>query len=416
MVQTIILPSPLPVPIDTWTEGILPRHGSLVRSVWLNLSKCCLLSPHHLAVQTLWDNTIPCFAYDGNESDLDNVTPLIANIGPIGLIQILTQCPNLHLLSLGLPDTAENMSSWEEVQALENLLVPLFRNLKSLRHLTLVQTSVHCERIACQILGQLPMLNTFQFIGEMDRSGTLPGFVMKASEPAGFTSLAQSLSQLRRLRVLDLGSMTFLDSQWSLHNAPDQLTHLSFDVSHGLGWRDAHRFIQRSASTLTSLTIFLHHPISKFNHDDEDDDSDSDEEDDDDEDDGDKPKHIYQHHKENEGVIFETQGDRLRPHFDLPELAHLALLSFTDDGLLSGFRKCKNLHLIKYHICSPTELRKATHELEFGTWPQLNQLEVGELEGQGIFARFDAKRLKAGKETFHALCVRRGINLTLQSG
>lgn len=244
------------MPVDIWTDGILLKHGSLITSISIELSRHFLMNARELAYESFCDNTVLYLEVEDGPRHQSNFTDFIHPLSPISVIRILDQCPNLNCLTIRLPIVDDDYEEFE-ARNLERWLIPLMKRMKSIKELTLMSLKDldFQEQITSKIVKELNQLQKFAFIGELRTwSRSIPAR-FESSEPDGITSLARTLSGLHHLTQLDISCADFVDPRWCLLASPSRLTYLFFTSSRRLSWKDIQNLVQGSASTLLTLGI-----------------------------------------------------------------------------------------------------------------------------------------------------------------
>ncbi|KAH9812236.1 hypothetical protein DFH28DRAFT_1084435 [Melampsora americana] len=359
--KTINLPTSLPVPIDTWTDRILPKHGELVQNLSIYLSEHCLMSPQKLSSSTLYDNTVRC----PNDCDIPTLKDLnsrIAKLSPVSVIRILTQCPNIQTLAINLPDKPITYQP-ENVIALEKLLIPLVIRLPHLKRLNLMSSSdvSYREEIASSLVSKIPSLQSFSFLGR-------PGNPIPSSSALKAPmSLSYKLSKLENLSELELALPHFVDSRWISHPWSTGIVDLKLILCENLSLHDLYEFIGFFAPTLTSLSIAvgLRHLDNLMDVNEDGIESESDEEND-----------IF-NLEDDEGVLLTDQNHHYGPSWaeehrlSLPNLTQLTLFDAKPYGLLKSFQDCKE---ITWLVCCQPDWNLIQTLVNSKTWPALKFL------------------------------------------
>ncbi|EGF98699.1 uncharacterized protein MELLADRAFT_69086 [Melampsora larici-populina 98AG31] len=223
-------------PIDLWTEDILLKHGTYVRSLSLTLSANC---------------TKPADC----ENDEDQY---MEPISPESVRALIKRCPNVSELGIkcdyeaGYRDTGGT-----ETFLLE--LIPLLSSLKQLRHLTLDDGQKITVRngheyfklrivngLTSEIVASLPLLESFNC-----QAITASGDQQKL----GNSSFGFNLSQLKSLSHLTLWDIKDVDVTWCLFDWPRTITKLVIQECVNLSLSSAHRLINHITPCLTMLTL-----------------------------------------------------------------------------------------------------------------------------------------------------------------
>lgn len=359
--KTIKFPTSLPVPIDTWTEQILPKHGELVQYLSIYLSEHCLMTPQKVSNSILYDNTVRC----PNDCDIPTLKELnsrIAKLSPVSVIRILMQCPNIQTLAINLPDKPTAYQP-EDVIRLENFLIPLVIRLPQLKRLNIMSSSdvSYREEIASSLVSKLPSLQSFSFLGR-------PGNPIPSSSAlTAPMSLSYKLSKLENLSELELALPHFVDSRWISHTWSPGIVDLKLILCENLSLNDLYKFVGFFAPTLTCLSIAvgLRHLDNLMNVNDDGTESESDEEDD-----------IFDFGND-EGLILNDQDFNHGPtwaeehRLNLPKLNQLTLFDAKPYGLLKSFQDCKE---IGWLVCCQPDWDLIEKLVNAKTWPSLKFL------------------------------------------
>ncbi|EGG06673.1 uncharacterized protein MELLADRAFT_77794 [Melampsora larici-populina 98AG31] len=359
--KTIKFPSSLPVPIDTWTEGILPKYGESVQSLSIYLSVHCLMSPSKVSKSTLYDNTIRC-PNDCDKPTIKDIKSRIAKLNPVSVIRIIMQCPNLQILAINLPDKPTPYQP-EDVKRLENLLIPLVIRLPHLKRLNIMSSSdvSYREEIASSLVSKIPTLQSFSFLGR-------PGNPIPSSSALRAPeSLSYQLSKLEHLNELELALPHFVDSRWISHTWPTKLVDLKLILCENLSLNDLYKFIKFFAPTLECLSIAvgLRHLDNLMHMNQDGFETDSDGEDDIFNSENDEGIHLNDQYL-NHGSSW-AENHRL----DLPRLTQLTLFDAKPYGLLKSFQDCKD---ITWLVCCQPDWTLIEKLVNSRTWPCLRFL------------------------------------------
>ncbi|EGG01930.1 uncharacterized protein MELLADRAFT_66717 [Melampsora larici-populina 98AG31] len=197
--QKLQFPTRLPAPIGLWTNDILLKQGSLVRSLTLELSENCSKPEGSVEYDPYYDNLI----LNMEDEDPERVSPKNAK-------DLITRCPNLSELEIRYEVFGESEDAVEVTGFLSDL-IPLIISLKHLRQLSLIT-----------YLGNGPM-------------------VIFPSELLLGLPLLESLS--------------CIDEQWCLYNWPKIITLLTIHSCGDLSPSLACRIIRHIAPCLQDLRL-----------------------------------------------------------------------------------------------------------------------------------------------------------------
>ncbi|EGG01969.1 uncharacterized protein MELLADRAFT_110590 [Melampsora larici-populina 98AG31] len=310
-------PTRLPAPIELWTEDILLRQGSLVRSLTLHLSQNCT-RPHGLMHRDPF--------YDNLTLNREDAHP--ERVSPKNAKDLINRSPNLSELTIDYihqrhPEDTVGLS------AFLSELVPLITSLKQLRRLTLVKFIPSGARIRfpTELLLGLPLLESLQ-CSDM--------FLSSDQGKLGDDSFGFALSKLQHLSTLHLSSVKGIDKHWCLYNWPKTITNLTIDWCDDLTPSSAQQVIHHIAPHLTNLGLSF----------------------------------------EQRDVSWEinTGWDPGRL-FSLPSLTDLQL-DTRNPELLDSFQDCESLGYLKWTYITLEDCRTLNGILSRGTWPQLKRLSV----------------------------------------
>ncbi|EGF97539.1 uncharacterized protein MELLADRAFT_114259 [Melampsora larici-populina 98AG31] len=311
------LPSSLPAPIDLWTEDILLKRGSHVRSLALTLSDNCKKPPGEFSYDPFYDNLIL----------EDEHVP--QPISPQNVRDLIIRCPNISTLDLRYEYDEDN-EDVGRTNAFLSDLVPLLSSLKQLQKLELDgrHNTTMMTDFPAKVVGSLPLLKSLA-IWVPTSSGDSP--------KVGDASLGFNLSKLQYLSRLELFSNEDIDEKWCLHDWPKTITYLELRRCRQLSFSSALRIIHHISPYLTTL---------KLNTNEQDDDS------------------------------FEINSTWDPPsHLGFPFLTTLELSTREPRSLLS-FRECKTLLNLEWHCTTLEHCRSLEAILWKATWPHLKELNA----------------------------------------
>ncbi|EGG04166.1 uncharacterized protein MELLADRAFT_65109 [Melampsora larici-populina 98AG31] len=311
-------PTRLPAPIDIWTEDIILRQGSLVRSLTLHLSQNCSQPDGVVDRDPFYDN----LTVDMEHGDPERVSPKNAK-------NLINRSPNLSELKIDYIHRRRSDDSLG-VSAFLSELVPLITSLKHLRQLSLITNFIRSGAMikspAKLILG-LPLLESLQ-CGGMILSSDQGGL--------GDGSFGFELSKLQHLSTLHLTGIKGIDKHWCLYNWPKTITNLTVDWCDNLSPSSAHQIIHHIAPRLKNLGL-------SFKQSDDSWESNT----------GWNPGHL----------------------FSLPSLTDLQLHTW-NRHLLDSFRDCESLGCLEWTYITLEDCRTLSGILSRATWPQLKRLVV----------------------------------------
>lgn len=313
-------PTFLPAPIDLWTEDILLKQGSYVRSLSLLLNQNCSQPPGGPAVyDSFYDNLI---------TDLENITA-VNSISPDNAESLIDRCPNLSTLEIEF-DYAEPDEDEGPIAAFVLDLLPRLTSLKQLRHLTLVNNRANTivNGLPPKLIGNLPLLESF----------TCAGLVTSGSDRRhGAESFGFNLAKLKSLSRLDLSQMDIHDN-WCLYDWPRTITHLKIHRCRGLSPSSTHRIIQHIAPYVKKLDIWF----------------------------------PYQEGTDIEELDLIRNPQR---YFSLPFLTELNI-SALNNNLLASFQNCTSIRRLLWWYISLKHCQSLHKILSKSPWPQL-KLVIG---------------------------------------
>ncbi|KAH9811462.1 hypothetical protein DFH28DRAFT_982242 [Melampsora americana] len=415
--KTISFPTPLPIEIDLWTEEILPKHGSHVKSLSIHLSESCLMSSSKLSTQILYDNVIRC----PNDCDIpkpEEFESRICKLSPISVLQILSQCVNVDTITIYFPNSPKPYQA-QHAQNLETLLIPSLKRLHQLRNLNLSTSSdfSYREQISSRIVSHLPLLESFSFVGKPTRLRSFP------SIPTDPVMLSLDLSRLPNLRELDLSLSHFVDSRWVQHSWSNRLTDLSLVLCENISTFDVQKFVNFFASTLTSLSLAVglrhliglsqannnNHNINIMNNNDNMNNIDPVDQDEEEEQDQFWDEDDESDFSDPEDISY-TPDWNSSQRFNLPELTRLVLLDAKPFNLINGFQESKKLNCL---LCCQPDWESIQSLVLQKTWPNLTLL--GFRTHQALFKHrplIDFKMIKS--PSFLEFCEKNRIQLVVQ--
>lgn len=315
--QKLEFPTRLPAPIDLWTEDILLKQGSLVRSLDLDLSTNCSRSDGRMDLDPFYDNLATVM----NSAIQERVSPNTAK-------KLITQCPNLSKLNISytLPGDAENAVG---VSAFLLDLLPLITSLKHLRQLrfTNFMGEGSAVKLPSELIIGLPLLESLKFTGlaVSTDQGTLDE-----------DSFGYNLSQLRYLSTLELCDIDGTSKNWCLYNWPKAITHLAIENCGDVSPSSAHEIVHHIAPNVKDLTLGFDQGDGSW-------------------------------------AIDPTWNSGLS--FSLPSLTNLTLCT-RNPHLLGSFQGCKSLKNLGWFYIRLEHCKALSRILFKSTWPQLKELVV----------------------------------------
>ncbi|EGG00896.1 uncharacterized protein MELLADRAFT_79116 [Melampsora larici-populina 98AG31] len=196
--QHITFPTSMPAPMALWTDDILLKHATWVKSAEFELEDKIYYQGIHQSSESkrsLYDNTSLIIGED-----------IRCGIGPLNIGKIFKVCPSIESVTLYLPDT-EGAHESEWFSGLTVRLKTPFQLLPQLQHLTISDNGTRDlpGEFIIDIIKQLPSLISLDLFCFK--------FVQKQSEEE---SLGWNLVQLQKLRELSLYYITCEDQTWSL--------------------------------------------------------------------------------------------------------------------------------------------------------------------------------------------------------
>ncbi|EGG04988.1 uncharacterized protein MELLADRAFT_108015 [Melampsora larici-populina 98AG31] len=228
-VQNVLeFPTLLPAPIDLWTEDILCKRGSHVRSLVLNLSENCSKAPGEFAYDHFYDNLIP---ESQTESEL---------ISPKNARELINRCPNLSGLDLYYHYEELDEDTGGTEVFLSNL-IPLLSSLQQLTHLSFGSQTLISKEFPSKVVDNLPLLESLT--------------VCISTSPDGDDSFGFNLSKLKYLSRLTLWFNGDIDETWCLYNWPRTITHLEMYNCDKLMPSAALRITHHIAPYVTNLML-----------------------------------------------------------------------------------------------------------------------------------------------------------------
>ncbi|KAG0150558.1 hypothetical protein CROQUDRAFT_130553 [Cronartium quercuum f. sp. fusiforme G11] len=366
------LPNRLPTPMTRWTSELLPKHGTLIESInmelsddWFepliyedsltNITKVDLNGLETYLPTNIRDNLI----LSTYEEDFVRLHPAVdppQHISPENAKLVISQCPNLRSISLSLP---ANLNKFEEDYLSDISYEPnepegpfrlrhyhlcdLLSSLKSsaLQNLQLdfrFHSTISDEGLI-QIMNKLPIsLKSLSWSG--GPSTSVP------SNKIGSNIFTKSLTNLLELESLSLRQINCLDSSWIECKPIRSLNKLQIYRCENFQVSLVPRAISTLAPNLTQLIIKFG---SLWGDDDDDDEFVN------------KNQFVY---------------DRLNPNhqFDLPSLLDLTIDHFKGCDLSLSFQTCQNLRAISYENLSTQIWISFIKLICNSTWPQLDYL------------------------------------------
>lgn len=314
-------PTSLPAPIELWTEDILFRQGSYVRSLSLALSKNCSQPPgesfHH---DSLYDNLIPGIHLDHR----------IECISPKNVKDLINRCHNISTLVMEY----EYYEHFEDVGGTEAFLlnlIPMLSNLKHLRHFTLGESynETIMNDFPSKLVASLPLLESLTCKG-LAASGD--------RRKDGDGSFGFNLSNLRFLSRLHLLGFDDIDEDWCLYNWPTTITDLAICECGNLSPSSAHRIIHHIAPYLNKLELGFAHQHGR------------------------DPREL-------------DPSWNPQSRFSLPHLTELELFTW-NPNLLESFRDCHSIICLKWTYMSLGHCRLLNTILREMCWPQVRTLTL----------------------------------------
>ncbi|KAG0152099.1 hypothetical protein CROQUDRAFT_35766 [Cronartium quercuum f. sp. fusiforme G11] len=363
--KTVHFPTSLPIPIDLWTEGILPREGLNVRSLSIKLASGIVLTPN--------DREPNAIDFDNIALDCNNFNR--GRISPWNATKLLIQCPNLHELKVELDIETFTfddhgvcaMGGMSQFNTFIVGISPLLSKMTALRHITWDGGAMGSTTESCLItmLKSLPWLE----------SVSCKRLTRARKQQDEKQSLGFHLAQLKFLKKLSLYSVTSVDESWCLHSWPNHITHLEICWCREVSLKLAHQLIDRLAPNLTSLTLGIH---EKDGH--------------------------------NEKLKPDDSAHSIQEPFVLPTLTALAL---RDESihLLPLFRDCNRLNRLDCNISGEKHWALFQRVIDDLPWPQLQYLKlIRNIDRRStiIIDEQDWKRM-------WELCLRKGIRLILHN-
>lgn len=313
--RNLRFPTSLPAPMALWTEDILLRQGSHVKSLWINFSPMGGGGPdEHGDNDPFHDNL-----------ELDFESEYIESLSSKNIKLLINRCPNLSTLTIEY-DYKRYDEGRTEAFFLE--LVSLLSSLKQFRHLHVLGDPIKfMNKFPSQAVASLPLLESLTCGGVT---------VSRHRKELGEESFGSSLSKLRYLSQLHLYRFEDIDESWCLHDWPRTITDLTFRQCDTLSLNTAYQIIRHIAPHLTRLELDYKKDNSPWGSD-------------------------------------HSWNPRLS--LILPSLIDLKLSS-QNPNLLLNFRDCKSLRSLQWTYRTMEHLQSLNEILSQAPWPQLKKLDV----------------------------------------
>ncbi|EGG11372.1 uncharacterized protein MELLADRAFT_90870 [Melampsora larici-populina 98AG31] len=235
--QHLQFPSALPAHMSLWTEGILLRHGQLVKSFAFELEDLTLEDKELSELErSIHDNTDP----------YGNIRHVIRNgIGLVNIEKIFRACPSINSVEINITEVVDQADLFTAITVRLKGLLSLLPQLQHLALMDYAYASLPGAYVI-DLLKKLPSLvslglNAFEF----------------GAEASTEESLGWNLAQHQNLRKLRRENVTCKDQTWTLNSWPQRLTTLELSSCTGLTAGMVQKILSGSAPFLTRLTIYL---------------------------------------------------------------------------------------------------------------------------------------------------------------
>lgn len=312
--QHIQFPSTLPAPTSIWTEGILLRHGQLVKSIEFQLEDLNLIEDTKLLdfERSIDDNTAPYGSFEDETRK---------GIGVVNIEKVFKACPYLKSVNITIPD---QMGESTLFPPFISRLKGIFAVIPQLEHLQLVDLGYGSlpQELVIDLLKILPSLVSLEIFSSCFDE-----------ESSTADSLGWNLAQHQNLRKLRLLSITCDDKTWTLNSWPQRLTNLELYCCDDLRAGMVQKLLNGSAPHLTTLKVTIVDA------------------------------------RDNSDVDGQT---------DLPALKNLILSHKTRNfDLFVSFIGCKEIEMIEYdRPINNDQWNLMKHFLSISTWPKLSVLHL----------------------------------------
>lgn len=309
------------VPLDLWSNVIIPKYGSHIQSLKVVLSGKELQELSHPSHAREYSQSSPTYFNQG--------------VTPQWVVFLLGSLPSLRHFELSIPrrDPKQKPNYRKALQLLSLGLASAALELKTLTNLGLIDSMLCCaaQDIAIPLITGSPLLESVSIVGfeETDYKEELIGY---------------HLSQLKNLSRIRLMLQNYLGKTWSVHTWPQCLTELM--ILH-VRWAtpiELWKLINQIAPNLTKLTYQFNMEFSNHNQ--------------------------------------LMQPDWMNTHtFNLPSLIELDLKIMEEDrDMIIAFRGCKNIQKLLYRFgTGPCDGNFLFNMISNKVWPALNS--VGFIEG-----------------------------------
>ncbi|KAH9808014.1 hypothetical protein DFH28DRAFT_1088354 [Melampsora americana] len=314
MWRRLYFPTSLPAPMDLWTDDILLRRGSHVRSLSINLSDNCTKSPGEFVYDPFYDNLIP-------ESRIHS-----EYISPKNVRNLIHRCPNLSMLEFRY-HVEEQDEDKGGTEAFFVDLLPLLSTLKKLQHLALESQTTRMRELPSKVVANLPLLESLM----------LRVASPEAQHKTGDSSIGFNLSKHKHLSRLEIWYNKDIDESWCLYDWSRTIRHLEIHNCRDLLPSSALRIIQHISPYLTNLKLC--------------------------------------YFCEPDGTWGLDPSWNLHTFISLPFLSHLELCS-GNPNLLVSFQDCRSLCCLDWTYWTSEHCRSLYRILTEASWPHLKKMDV----------------------------------------
>lgn len=316
--QKLHFPTRLQAPIDLWTEEILLKQGSLVRTLELSLGENCSLPDGVEERDPFYDN-LTIDMEDDHEREC---------VSPKNAKDLITRCPNLSELEIRY-ELIGDQEDADQVSRFLSDLSPLIGRLKQLRQLSFVcyMDLGPAIKFPSKLILDLPLLESLK-CREM--------VVLSNEGRIGNASFGSDLSKLRHLSTLQLIDIEGIDEHWCLYDWPKTITNLTIHSCGNLSPSSTYKIIHHIAPCLTNLWLGF---------------------------------------EKGDGIWEIDPNWNPGYRFSLPSLADLRLCT-RNAYLLESFQDCKSLMCLDWDYVKLEHCRALSGILFRAPWPQLKKLAV----------------------------------------
>lgn len=347
LTQNIRFPNLLPIEMSHWTQYLLKKHGSLVRSMALQLSVEWFEEQAVVHGQDVYDNTI---VPPINLAREKLATRPPQSLGPQTVSAVLSLCPKVHSLSLTCPHRPDVQHVSRHSINLQAQLVKLISSFARLQHLEIEcrkSCRVHEDTI-CHVIKNLPLLESLYCSSIVRGTATEAGPVF-----------VKHLAELPRLTRLQLVNVACVDDNLRSCSGLMNLVELEIIFCINLTITQAPKAISTFAPNLTRLELRLVETEGK-------------------------PSTFWEN---------QDSFDPMIHCFDLPALTTLRISNDSKYELFGSFKNSHRLRWLNYTGLRPPQWPVFAQLVYASTWPVLRYMKLecpirfyGEALGAGIYA------------------------------